>query len=80
VENVPPNATDAYVWRMKRTGRRITVERSDDGINFTVIGAHTFGPQIDGLIQYVGLTYGNWQNTDAYADYDYIRLSKAARD
>ena len=75
-DQVPPNSADAYVWRIKRNGRTVTVERSDDGIDFVVIGTHTFGPQIDGLVQYVGLTYGNWQNNNAYADYDYVKLTK----
>jgi len=73
---LPPNATNAHVWRITRHGRTVTVERSDDGINFTLVGAHTFGPQIDGLIQYLSISFNTHANNDAYADYDFVRLSK----
>jgi len=42
-------AAEAYFWRIKRNGRTITIERSDDGINFVLVSAHTLGSQIDGI-------------------------------
>lgn len=74
--SLPPNAADAYFWRIKRNGRTITIERSDDGINFVLVNAHTFGSQIDGVIQYLGIGCETYANRDMHADYDYVRLSK----
>jgi hypothetical protein len=71
-----PNDTDAYVWRIKRDGRTITVERSDDGTNFKLAGAYTFGRQIDGVIQYLAISYFSFADSDVYANYDYVRLRK----
>jgi len=71
-----PNSADAYIWRIKRNGRTITIERSYDGINFVLVDSHTFGPQIDGVIQFLGIGYDTHANNDAYADYDYIRLTR----
>ncbi|MCI0489846.1 MAG: tetratricopeptide repeat protein [Blastocatellia bacterium] len=72
-----PNEDEVYIWRIKRKGRTIMIKRSDDGTNFTVVAAHTFGSQIDGVAQYLFLTFNAHNNDDAYADYDYVRLSKA---
>lgn len=74
---LPPNPADAYFWRIKRHERKVTVERSDDGVHFTLVGFHIFGPQIDGAIQFFSIGYQSFANSDAYADFDYIRLSKA---
>jgi hypothetical protein len=64
------------VWRIKRDGRTITVERSDDGTNFKLAGAYTFGRQIDGVIQYLAISYFSFADSDVYANYDYVRLRK----
>jgi YVTN family beta-propeller protein len=74
--SLPPNAADAYFWLIKRNGRTITIERSDDGMNFNLVGAHTFGPQIDGVIQYLGISCDTYANKYMHADYDYVRLNK----
>jgi hypothetical protein len=71
-----PNQDDSYVWRVTRVSRAFTVERSDHGVNFVTVGTHTFGPEIDGMVQYVSITGGSHANNDAYADYDYVRLTK----
>ena len=73
---LPPNPADACVWRIKRDGRTITIERSDDGVNFSLLDTHTFGPQIDGVLQFFGIGYDSYANTDAYADFDYVHLTK----
>lgn len=73
-----PNSTDTYAWRIKRSGRTVTVERSDDGINFSLVDSHTFGMQIEGAIQFLGIGYDSHANGDAYVDYDYVRLTKRA--
>jgi DNA-binding beta-propeller fold protein YncE len=73
---LPLNEADTYLWRIKREGRTLTIERSDDGINFSAVGSHTFGPRIDRAIQYLGISFETHANKDAYADYDYVRLSK----
>jgi len=77
--NLPPNASESYSWRVIRNGRKITIESSEDGVNFTFVTEHTFIADIDGVIQYLGLTHGNHRNTDAYADYDYVRLTKTPK-
>ena len=71
-----PTDSESYIWRIRRSGRTVTVERSDDGVNSTVVGSHTFGPQIEGLIQYFSISFRSHANNDAYADYDYVRLTK----
>ena len=77
---LPPNSADIYVWRIKRNGRTITIERSDDGINFAIVDSHTFGTQIEGAIQFLGIGYDSHANDDAYVDYDYVRLRKSKLD
>jgi DNA-binding beta-propeller fold protein YncE len=73
----PPNQSDSYVWRVRRNGRTITVERSDDdGIDFVTEATNVFGPQIDGVIQYLCITGDSHANYDAYGDFDYVRLTK----
>lgn len=71
-----PNPADAYVWRVRRNGRTITIERSNDGIDFMPFGSHAFGMQIDGVIQFFGISYDSFADNDAYADFDYVRLSQ----
>ena len=71
-----PNHTDSYVWRIRRNRRTITVDRSDDGINFTREAENVFGPQIDGVIQYLCISGDSFANDDAYGDFDYVRLTK----
>jgi DNA-binding beta-propeller fold protein YncE len=71
-----PHPADAYIWRITRQGRTVTVEESDDGVEFKLVGTRTFGPQIDGVVQYLSLSFTTHANNDSYADYDYIRLSK----
>jgi DNA-binding beta-propeller fold protein YncE len=73
-----PNSADAYVWRIKRNGRTITIERSDDGINFALVDSYTFGRQIDGAIQFLGIGYDSHANDDAYIDFDYVRLTRSS--
>jgi YVTN family beta-propeller protein len=75
ISDLPPNRADTYVWRIKRNNRTITIERSDDGITFALAGAHTFGAQIDGVTQYLGISFDTHSNNDAYADFDYVRLT-----
>jgi DNA-binding beta-propeller fold protein YncE len=75
-DNTPPNASDSYVFRITRNGRNLTIERSDDGISFTLLAAHSFGPQIDAVIHYLTISYGTDANRDAYADYDYVQLTR----
>jgi hypothetical protein len=65
-----------FFGRITRHGRTVTVERSDDGIEFKLVGTHAFGPHIDGVIQYLSISFTSQANNDAYADYDYVRLSK----
>jgi hypothetical protein len=74
--DLPPNQSDSYIWRVKRDGRSVTAERSDDGINFTQMGHYIFAAQIDGAIQYLGISFETHANTDAYVDFDYVRLTK----
>lgn len=74
--SLAPNPADAYVWRIKRNKRTITIERSNDGIDFRPFGSHTFGMQIDGVVQFFGISYDSFANNDAYADFDYVRLSQ----
>jgi DNA-binding beta-propeller fold protein YncE len=73
---LPPNPNESYYWRIKRNGRRVSIERSDDGSNFTLVGTHTFGSQIDNTIQFLCISYNTHNNRDAYADYDFMRLTK----
>jgi hypothetical protein len=70
------NPADTYVWRIKRDGGTITIERSDDGVIFSLLDTHTFGPQINGVLQFFGIGYDSYANVDAYADFDYVRLTK----
>ena len=72
----PPNESDAYVWRVRRSGSTVTVERSHDGINFVTEALSVYGPQIDGVIQYLCITGDSHGNDDAYEDFDYVRLTK----
>lgn len=78
--SLPPNAADNYYLRIRRSGQTITVESSHDGVDFTTIFSHTFGPQIKAAIQYVSISSNTHSNNDAYADYDYVRLSKTPAD
>jgi hypothetical protein len=71
-------AGDSYVWRVRRDGRTVTIERSDDGVSFTVVDSRTFGPQIESLVQYFSISFRSHANHDAYADYDYVRLTKSS--
>jgi hypothetical protein len=54
------------------------IESSNDGVDFTTILSHTFGPQIKGLIQYLSINSNTHTNRDAYADYDYVRLTRTS--
>ncbi len=72
------NANDSYVWRIRRDGPTITVERSEDGATFTLEAAHTFGPEIDGVTQLLVLGVNAFAGNDAYVDYDYVRLTNTA--
>jgi len=75
----PPNQADSYVWRIVRNGRTVTVERSDDGINFVTEATNCFGPQIDKVIQYVCISGDSHANSDAYGDFQYVRLTKTSQ-
>ena len=72
----PPSGGDSYTWRVIRSGRTITVERSDDGVKFVTQAQNTYGPQIDGLIQYFRILGDSFGNADAYGDFDYVRLTR----
>ncbi|MEW6208224.1 MAG: tetratricopeptide repeat protein [Acidobacteriota bacterium] len=76
VNTLTPTPADAYVWRIRRNGRMITIERSNDGIDFMPFGSHAFGAQIDGVVQFFGISHDSFANNDAYADFDYVRLSQ----
>jgi DNA-binding beta-propeller fold protein YncE len=78
--SLPPNAADTYFLRIRRNGQTITIESSNDGVDFTTILSHTFGPQIKGAIQYLSINANTHSNNDAYADYDYVRLTKTPAD
>jgi DNA-binding beta-propeller fold protein YncE len=73
----PVKASETYYWRIKRAGNTLSVENSDDGIAFTVVGSHEFGPKTEKLVQYFSITCHSHPNKDAYADYDYVRLTTA---
>lgn len=73
---LPSTQPDAYQWRIKRHGRTITVERSTDGTAFALVGAHTYGTHIDGLIESLVIGLNSFAGNEAYADYDYVRLTK----
>jgi len=73
-----PNPADTYVWRIDRNGRTVNIERSDDGIKFTIVGSHTFGSQIDGVVQYFSIGYDAFANSGAYADFEYVKLSRTS--
>jgi hypothetical protein len=73
----PVKASETYYWRIKRAGNTLSVENSDDGIAFTVVGSHEFGPKTEKLVQYFSITCHSHANKDAYADYDYVRLTTA---
>jgi YVTN family beta-propeller protein len=70
------NSSETYYWRIKRAGNAVTIETSTDGVNFTVLGTHAFGSQIEGLVQYFNVTFRTHATSDAFADYDYVRLKK----
>jgi DNA-binding beta-propeller fold protein YncE len=74
--SLPPNAADTYYLRIRRSGQMVTVESSDDGVDFTTILSHTFTSQIKGTIQYLSINSNTHSNNDAYADYNCVRLSK----
>lgn len=76
VKESPPNQADSYVWRIVHNGRTVTVERSDDGINFVTEATNVFGPQIDKVIQYLCISGNSHDNGDAYGDFHYVRLAK----
>jgi hypothetical protein len=73
--NVGGNVTDSYVLRIRRTGRTVTFEVSDDGVNVRFSASHTYGSHIDGLVQFMVVHGNSFANWDSYADYDYFRLS-----
>jgi hypothetical protein len=70
--------TDSYVWRIKREERTISIEQSDDGVNFSPAGSHTFGPEIDSTIQFFGITGNTHTDDSGYADFDYVTLRKCS--
>lgn len=72
-----PAPADAYAWRIRRRERTITVERSDDGMTFAAVASHTFGALIDGTAQAIAIRIDSFQNEDAYADFDSVRLRRA---
>jgi hypothetical protein len=76
---LPPSSSDAYVWRIRRDGRAFTIERSDDGVDYKLVGAHSFDSSIDKAIQFVFIGYHFFGKNDAYAIFDYIRLTKTLK-
>ncbi len=73
---IPPNGSDTYVLRVRRDGRTLTYELSDDGTNVRFSSSFTYGPQVDSVPQYLFIGTSSYMNYDSYADYDYVRLTK----
>jgi hypothetical protein len=71
-----PNPADTYYYRIKRAGRTVTIERSDDGSDFTLIASRTFEEQIDGHTQHVVFGYNSYGANDGYVDIDFVRLTR----
>jgi hypothetical protein len=76
---LPVMTVDTYVWRIRRDGRTVTVERSVDGNVFTAASTYTFGSQIDGVVESFVIGIDAFAETDAYVDYDYVRLRKSRK-
>lgn len=70
------NKAETYVWRIRRAGRTINVEVSEDNLAFREVARHSFGSHIDGLPQFLIIGGASFANFDSFADYDYVRLSK----
>ncbi|HEY7545967.1 MAG TPA: tetratricopeptide repeat protein [Blastocatellia bacterium] len=71
-----PWPTDTYFYRIKRNHRTVTVERSSDGNNFTLLASRTFDSQIDDQFQCLMFGYNAHGASDGYVDIDYVRLTR----
>jgi len=76
---LPLSPGDDYVWRIRRAGRTIRVERSNDGNEYVLVGAYTFGPRVDGVSACLALGFDSFADSEAFADYDYVRLKPGPR-
>lgn len=69
-----PAPSESYVWRIRRDGRTVSVEWSENGVDFRHAGSHMFGSYITGVIQGFALGFDSYSETDAHVDYESIVL------
>lgn len=78
-KDIPLNEHDSYFFCIRRKGRNVEVLVSNDGISYSPVLEHAFGPEIDQKGQWL-IINGSAFAPGAYADIEYLSVRAPAHE
>lgn len=77
---LPPPLGERFWWRIARNGRTVTIERTDDGVAYSMVASHTYGHDIDYLVQALVIGAESYASSEAWIEVDWVRLQPLKKD